>query len=496
MPATSRSTAALLMVAAVLVAAGCGGGHSGSGSAGPVVLFVDGGTTVTATARDGSAAAPFRRISDGLAAARTIRATSAAPIVVRVAAGTYVGSYTTTGTAELLPLFLNVPDLELRGTTALPLDADSLPTGIVTATATVIVATPGVGGVAGSGTPLQSVVVIGPAGRKLRLPDGSIVPQDGTVTRGDGVTLDGFVIDAGNPPTAVGGVGITVHRARDFAVRGNIVRNASIGVQMVGASGVVEGNFIVGNGLAVGPGGGNAAAPASVVVQRNRLLANNNGAVLPGATGTAGAIPAHPALALAAPAFDGIYDSLFVEIANNDLSENVGAANQGFGLRFFVVGPSAVPASVTPCATPADFVSGSIVASVHDNRLVHNRFAVMIDGGFPYRANLGVTDCRRFGGTYDLSFARNTIATSVSTNALITLTRNTSALNPTQLTPGPGKTSFQYLEGARFTVHDPEGELSPLWIDHPVTDPVDGRVLGNRLTINGSDVPAPTRTVP
>src|SRR5687768_3355180 len=141
---TIRSRAPFLFATLVLALGtpGCGGGSSGGSSVrAPITLVVDSATSVTTGAQAGTADLPFKRITDALARARTLRATTDAPIVVSVSAGTYVGSYTSAATAtafEVLPLIVNVSDLELRGQTPLVVSADALPTGFVTASATIL----------------------------------------------------------------------------------------------------------------------------------------------------------------------------------------------------------------------------------------------------------------------------------------------------------------------------------------------------------------------
>ena len=59
---------------------------------------------------DGTHEHPFVRITDAVDRARDIRRDSAAQIVIHVAPGVYVGSYTSTGPGiEPLPIRLDVP---------------------------------------------------------------------------------------------------------------------------------------------------------------------------------------------------------------------------------------------------------------------------------------------------------------------------------------------------------------------------------------------------
>src|SRR5262245_39645949 len=75
---------------------------------------------------DGSAANPYWRITDAVNRARDDRQNATIPttetIVIHVAPGTYIGSYSPPGSArqmELLPLVLNMPNVALSGATVL-----------------------------------------------------------------------------------------------------------------------------------------------------------------------------------------------------------------------------------------------------------------------------------------------------------------------------------------------------------------------------------------
>ena len=66
--------------------------------------------------------------------------------------------------------------------------------------------------------------------------------------------------------------------------------------------------------------------------------------------------------------------------------------------------------------------------------------------------------------------------------ALISFTRNTATLTPSQLP------LWKYLEHSTFDITDSDGELNGYWLDHPVFDPIDGRLLQNILRINGVEI--------
>src|SRR5437899_2054448 len=80
-------------------------------------IYVD---AVALTNGDGSAANPYWRITDAVNRARNDRLSASVPadetIVIHVAPGIYVGSYSPPGSAsqmELLPIVLNMPNVVL-----------------------------------------------------------------------------------------------------------------------------------------------------------------------------------------------------------------------------------------------------------------------------------------------------------------------------------------------------------------------------------------------
>src|SRR6266566_8852281 len=115
-------------------------------------------SAAASSAGDGSAASPYWSITDAVSRARDDRRNATIPagetIVIHVAPGAYMGSYSPPGSAgqmELLPIVLNMPNVVLSGATFLALDARGLPTGVVPGTAETILT---------SAVPLQMLVAI------------------------------------------------------------------------------------------------------------------------------------------------------------------------------------------------------------------------------------------------------------------------------------------------------------------------------------------------
>jgi hypothetical protein len=397
---------------------------------------------------DGSRQNPFRRITDAVNTARAIwRADKrrSTKIEIRVGPGTYVGSYSNSGfDIEELPIRLDVPGLEFVGSTSMLVDAHGLPTGDVEpGTESILKAEPRLAA-------NQSLLIIGPTDKDLT---------------GEGVELSNMSFNVGYPlvtPLPSESSGVLVERARDFTLRRNYVTGGTfVGIQTIASSGTIEGNYItqVGCGTCLGPGSG--PSPARVVFRGNRSVNNFFGGVLLLGGGTN----------------DARYDTLAAVVEDNDLSDNNTnpTAGQGFGIRAMVVRHD----------PPEDVgTTGNVIAAISNNRVTNNKLGISIDAGFPYRTFAGTADDRRHRGTLELSFVGNDVFANHMAPALISFTRSTAALTPAQLT-----TQWKYLERSTFDITDADGSLAGYWVDHPPTDPADGRTLRNVLRINGAVVP-------
>jgi hypothetical protein len=258
---------------------------------------------------------------------------------------------------------------------------------------------------------------------------------------------------------------VLIEEGEDFTVRGNYVTGGTfVGIYTVASTGKIEGNYItqVGCGTCLGPG--SFSSPAAVVFRGNRSVNNFFGGVLLLGGGTSNAD----------------YDALSAVVEGNDLSDNNTnpTAGQGFGVRVMVVRHD----------LPADRgTSGNVTAAISNNRITNNKIGVLVDAGFPYRTFDGRTDRRLHSGTLSLSLTGNEVVANRMAPALISFTRSTAALTPAQLT-----TSWKYLERSTFDITDIDDNLAGYRLDHPPTDCIDGRTLGNVLRINGGLVPNQT----
>jgi hypothetical protein len=362
-----------------------------------------------ASGGNGSAKAPYANIPEAVSAARA----SGPGVVISVEPGDY---------PLVAPLVIDFP-LVLRGSSEQVIDPDDpWPTGNV---------------VAGTQT---RVFAAAPFGAQAMI---NVGRTDSTVM--SGVTIKGFVFEG----TATG-FEVQITRVQGYLVADNLFRAPSLfAFQSTASSGELKANHFSGIGTGAIFTGGYPESPSDVVAKGNRMVNNSLGGIL--LDGASIFILEHG-------------DQLDAVIRGNDMSNNAGT--QGFGLRVFILRRD--PGS------PGDTQSsGNVDALIQDNRIVGNRVGVTLDAGFPYRSTAGVCDPRLFSGTIDIKLQDNTVTGSLVTDALVTFTRSTTALNTAQLP------LWQYLHGATFDITDPDGTMANAWIDHPATDPFLGPCSGD-----------------
>lgn len=337
------------------------------------------------------------------------------------------GSYSLSET-----LRLDIPNLTLRGSNEPQVDADGWPTGELSGgTETSLIATPALGA-----APLVLI-------------------------EADGVTVRNLSLSRPDAKDET----LAVKFSRAFVVRNcTLIGPAMAAVSTAASSGIVAGNYIRGASCGACLAGGNAEWPAVVEFTGNRSVGNGNGALL-----LSGGIT------LERP---GIFNSLRFTALRNDLSGNRAMPRFSFGIRMFSLRRE----------PPDPFMQndGHVRGTIAHNRIAGNEFGVIVDAGFPYRTSGGVADDRQYTGTMDVSFHDNEIHGN-AVPALIAFTRFTASINPSTLTPSPGN-SWKYLLQSRFNISDPDLSLAGYWLDHPHTDPVDGRVLLNTLIMNGVEI--------
>jgi hypothetical protein len=306
--------------------------------------------------------------------------------------------------------------LDLVGSNVMEIDSNGWPTGVVIpGTETRIV------GLAG----LQALPLVSVGG-----PD-PLVMND--------VNIQGFTFQ-GSPG---GGNDIELRRVQNFSVSGNVLTGPSplpmngttiIGIFPAASSGSIVGNYIAGEGCGTCITAGYPGSPAYLQFTGNRSVRNRNGGLL--LNGSSFGIPEHG-------------DQLNVLVLGNDLSENTDSTS--FGLRIFVIRKD----------LPDTQSSGNVNALILSNRLFGNRIGVSVDAGFPYReAHIPpptgplVCDTRVYNGSLNITLFGNTLSGSLLTPGLISFTRVTATLDPTQ------QKSWQYLHNASYIISDPQGSLA------------------------------------
>ena len=403
-----------------------------------VKLYVD---AAASPGGNGSNHAPYRRITDAVNTARVIwQADNTAKIEIRVEPGTYAGSYSNTNpNKENLPIVLDIPDLKLKGSTSLLIDAGGLPTGeFEPGKNTLLIAQP----------PLaanQSLVIIAPTS---------------PVLTGRGVEVSKFSFNLGNITTpSPGSSGISARGVQGFTIRNNHATGGGVGgIDTRGSSGEIRGNYATMVSCGICVGAGNASSPANVIVRGNRSVNNQNaGVILHGGNSFPGEV----------------FDKLSAVVEGNDFSDSNTNPMLAVGVRVLV----------SKHEPPSTATFGSVTATISNNRISNNSFGFTIAAGFPYRTFAGAPDPRLFNGTLDLTLEDNEVVGNVLAPALISFTRSSTTITPSELA------QWKYLEHSTYNIADPDGELTGYWFDHPVTDPIDGRTLYNVLRINGAVIP-------
>jgi hypothetical protein len=427
---------------------------------------------------DGSVSNPYRRITDAVVRARADRASGAIPpahaIRVHVAAGVYVGSFDPASLQnhheyEVLPIILNVPRLAVLGSTVLVRDDRGLPTGSEPESETILEPDQSLG-------QNQSLFLV------ARTADGAV---------GNGVTVDGFVLDGTEGPYPNSPV--FVDQVSDFRISNNLIQHGSFGVSTRLASGTIEGNLLTLNDKAGGSiTGGSIARPATVFIYANRALFNGQHGFMTWAVANS-PFPVDRGsntldLPLLQTTFDrnnpedlrNIPDTLVVTLSGNDLG-----VNGVFGIRLFAVVPEGNP---TDCSVGIGYrtqdatqpLTAVLTANVLGNTFVANGlWGVGMETGYPCR-----NDPRRLIITFAGSFEGNSFVTINGRPAAL-FSFNSWGLD----LGGDSLQDYKFAEESTYQVTDRDGELTGFDYDNPLMDPLTGTVLNNTLTVNGVEVP-------
>jgi len=463
-------------------------------------------TEATLTRRRGSVSEPFVRITDAVARARAERMFGAVPseeeIRIHVAPGRYVGSYDAAqlqGHAEyeVLPIILNVPRLALLGSTVLFRDGQGLPTATDSATEAIL-EPDNPGKFSGQARSLFLVT---------RTADGAV---------GDGVTVDGFVIDnrtEGPYPNFL----VLVDRVSDFRISNNLIQHGGFGVITQFASGTIEGNLLTHNGeCGAAANGGSNAQPATVLIHANRVAGNGQYGIM--GLAQANLLPIDRGgntleLEPQQTTFDrnnpedlqNIPDTLAVTVSGNDISDFRVLGVLLFAvLKRVAVGDTQI--GLVDCSgSPGQQILGYqtqddtqpltsvLTANVLGNTITGNGSPEGFCAFWGMRCQWGVSMETHFGCrndpravviTFAGRFEGNSFGGDLRGPALFTF----NAWSNFPLLPGVDQTRV-YARDSIYQVTDGDGELVGFDYDNPVTDPVSGAVLDNTLRVNGVEVP-------
>jgi hypothetical protein len=413
----------------------------------------------------GSEHAPFQTITLALQRAREIRAERPSHIIVRVAPGEYVENY---------PLYLNISNLELRGSTRLREDDDGLPANCGTESAPIPCVEPGTETLI---TPLvrlplkQSLFTVGPT-------------IDSQVDNLTNISIRGFVFEGkGDNVTQTSGRSIFVDRTANFAIDHNVIRHGAPGLQTRLSSGRIQANFAYDDldGFAIFPG--SEIYPARVELIGNRCLNGAvNGSMGAVASGAATVNQVDPNLKEGQTVYDPslhpeqVPDKLFIFVIGNDFSGNM------FGFRFEEYNTFYDTTDNQP-------LTANIWAAVSGNLCRNNSdYGFLVEGFSTPRSNP-----RKFTASFEGSFEDNDCTGTGRAGVFAGF------LNNGVVTRNPGYINAnKYLQDSRFTLKiDDETLSSGFDYDNPLIDPFDKQTpLNNQLTMNGDDLTGKHVTCP
>jgi hypothetical protein len=414
---------------------------------------------------NGSADAPFQMITLALQRARQIRAERPSRIIVRVAPGEYVEDY---------PIYLNISNLELRGSTHLIEDNDGLPANCGAESAPIPCVEPGTETLI---TPLvslplkRSLFTVGPT-------------NDSQVDHLTDISIHGFVFDGkGDNVSQASGRSIFVDRTANFVIDHNVIRHGAPGLLTRFSSGRIHANFAYDDLDGFGIFAGSEIYPATVELIANRCLNGTvNGSMGAVASGAATLNQVDPNLKEGQTVYDPslhpeqVPDKLVIFVVGNDFSGNM------FGFRFEEYNTFYDTTDNQP-------MTANIRATVRDNLCRNNSdYGFLVEGFTTPRSNP-----RKFTATFDGSFEDNDCTGTGRAGVFAGF------LNNGVVTRNPGYINAnKYLQDSRFTLQIDDKSLSSGFdYDNPLIDPFDKQTpLNNQLTMNGDQLTGKHVTCP
>jgi hypothetical protein len=424
-------------------------------------IYVDSNASMGGT---GSADAPFQTIAQAMEQARQIRKTDFSKIVIRVAPGVY---------NENFPIYVNVSNISLRGSTHLIEDDDDLPANCGTSSAPDPCIEPG------TETLIMPLVRL-PSGQSLF----TLAPtRDDPSNNLADITVSGFVFDGkGDYVDQLDGTSIALDRVDNFFIHHNVIRTGRPGMVTCLSSGRIQGNFAYNNNEGIAVAAGSEVYPARVELIGNRSMDETatSGAIAIGACGENlrqdPNLPDFSALIDRAVHPEEVKDKLAILVTGNDFSYNM------FGMRFQEYDGFYDTAGNQP-------MTGNITATVRNNWCQNDGdYGLLVEGAFAIRSNP-----REFTGTFNGSFENNNCTGPGRTGVFVgfmlngQVTRNASNIN-----------TYKYLQDSQFILWLDDATLSTgLDYDNPVLDPFDKQTpLNNQLLVNGEALSGKRVTCP
>ncbi len=388
----------------------------------------------------------FTRVTDAVSVAREGRIVrgeltkAACRISILVAPGTFKGSVaeSTDPTFERYPIVIDVPDITLKGSMVMQVDAAGRATGVAqTGDVTTLTASPVLNFDLTTLLSDPMVVVNGH-------PQGA---------RGDGAVIEGFFFQTGRvaADTTTGGQGVLSLRVTGLVVRGNRFEGGfTETLDLRATSALVERNYLSGRGNTCDIC---LAGPGEYIARDNRLAGPGG---IPG-------IVSVPATLIPVPSMVEQWTlpaaaTVTATITNNEVRNHL-ARPVGVGIRLGAMGIGAP----TVVSTSKVTVTG--------NTLVNNTFGMLIEAAFPVASG-------SLRGDIEATTSGNTILQSCQNILLVSFSRHTTGL---------GLTNQPYLRNSTYNLKfGSDISWDNAWYANPAG-------FGNTLMVNDAAIASGTK---
>jgi len=436
-------------------------------------------------AQNGSAAFPFKTITQALELARQIRfgcpATHVLPssphtITIHVAPGMHVGAFTAfhASSRETFPIVLNVPNLKLQG--ALRVEAD----GTITTPTTLRAER--------SQQAKQHMVVVA----RTNAPASCRFPASFEMA-GDFVTISGFffegIADDSTKPGRNESALVSLDRVTNFVVKESYFTHGSFGMTARLSSGQIRDNqFVANNGLGVNVSGGSETFPATVQIVGNRMRDNGTfptastpngfggGVNIQGAAQTENDLldlfEGHPFAAVKLPrTYDRTnHPELVPDTLDVSVTRNTVVHNATFGIH--VHGYIRDNYELDP-GDPNAIMTAKVTARFSENVSMQNEnYGIVIEAG-----QIKIDKVRTHVVNISASFHKNTFLQNQSGNALFGFWRFASSVSAA----AASDLTLKFAHDSTMTIC---GDIKRFSFENRETDPTDLTPTNNTLIVN------------